>query len=73
VNAATNHLPSYTVGNARISYRSADADWELSGGVTNFTDKHYYTSAFDIVAISGTSAFSVAPPREWYITLRRNF
>lgn len=72
-NAPTNHLSSYTLANARISYRTPSEDWEMIFGVTNLTDKHYYTSAFDIAGISGESSFSVARPREWYVTMRRSF
>ncbi len=73
VNAATNHLPSYTLVNARLAYKSADQNWEATLGVTNLTDKHYYTNAFDLAALNGTSAWAVARPREWYISIRRNF
>jgi iron complex outermembrane receptor protein len=72
-NSQTNHISSHTVANARISYLTAYGDWEVILGVTNLTDKHYYTTAFDVWPTSGTSRFMVARPREWYVTLRRNF
>ena len=61
------------MANARISYQSSDQNWEIIFGVTNLTNKYYATNAFDVSAINGTSAFAYQPPREWYITLRRNF
>jgi len=73
VNAPTNFLAGRTVMNANISYKSPGGTWELIGGVTNLTDKHYYTNAFDIAVVTGSVQKIVARPREWYLTLRRNF
>jgi len=73
VNAQTNFLAGRTVMNANISYTSPGGTWQLTAGVTNLTDKHYYTNAFDIATITGSVQKIVARPREWYLTLRRNF
>jgi len=73
VNAPTNFLAGYTVGDANLTYRTADRDWEMVVGVTNITDKHYYTNAFDIYSVNGTVSGIVSRPREYYLTLRRNF
>ncbi|MCW3838340.1 TonB-dependent receptor [Sphingomonas canadensis] len=73
VNAATNLIEGRTLVNANVRFKSADGDWELTGGVTNLGDKHYYINAFDIVATNGTSSKVVGRPREFYLTLKRNF
>ncbi len=63
-----------TLLNARLTYRSEDRSWELSGGVTNLTDKFYYASRFDR---SGPPFFTalgiVGRPREWSVSVKRNF
>ncbi|HWW63819.1 MAG TPA: TonB-dependent receptor [Sphingomonadaceae bacterium] len=73
VNATTNYLAGRTIANASLRFQAADQKWELIGGVTNLTDKHYYTNAFDIALAIGTVQNSVGRPREFYVTLRRNF
>jgi len=73
VNAPTNFVDSRTVLNANLAYRTADKDWEIIAGVTNLTDKHYYTAVFDISAVNGTASQVVARPREFFVSLRRNF
>ena len=73
VNAPTNRLNAYTVADANITFRTANDDWEAVIGVTNLADKRYYTNAFDIASVNGTVSSIVSRPREWYLTLRRNF
>src|SRR5690606_34239919 len=43
-NGPNNLIESRTLLNANVAYRTADEDWELIAGVTNLTDKHYFTS-----------------------------
>lgn len=73
VNSATNNLPSRTLVNANITYRSPDEMWELVAGVTNLTDELYYSNAFDITTVNGNNSWVVGRPREFYLTVRRNF
>jgi iron complex outermembrane recepter protein len=73
VNAPSNFIESRTLLNANITYRTADEDWEIIVGATNLTDKHYYTAVFDISQINGTTSNVVARPREFYLSVRRNF
>lgn len=72
---ATGRLPGYTVANARLAWRSPDRDWEAALEVTNLTDKLYYTSNADLSFIPSIGFAWNAPgrPREWALTLRRNF
>jgi iron complex outermembrane receptor protein len=69
-------VPSFTVLNARLTWRSADADWETGLTVTNVTDKYYWNNVFDVRTFAAQGAWASAQPaapREWALTLRRNF
>jgi iron complex outermembrane receptor protein len=65
-------IPGHTTLNARISFVSADKNWQASLSVSNLTDEYYWTNAFAFY-FSGTGQHVVAPPREWAVTVRRNF
>ncbi|MBO9499260.1 MAG: TonB-dependent receptor [Novosphingobium sp.] len=73
VNSPTNLIASRTILNANITFRPASDGWQLVAGVTNLTDKHYYTNAFDVISLNGTGSRVVARPREFFVTLRKNF
>lgn len=66
-------LDSYTLVNTRITWRSADEDWEAAFAMTNLTDEEYFYNYFDISAIGAWASANPAPPREWALTVRRNF
>lgn len=63
--------PAYTLANARLSYDSGDRKWSAALQVTNLTDKVYYLSRVNTGA--GYLDGQIAPPRQWAITLRREF
>jgi len=64
--------PAYTVFNGRLAWVSADRDWELAVAVTNIFDKFYYQNKFRGPAIAVVTG-QPAPPREWSLSLRKNF
>lgn len=66
-------LDSYTLVNARLTWRSADEDWEAAFSLINATDEIYYYNYFDISAFGAWASGNIAPPREWALTVRRNF
>jgi iron complex outermembrane recepter protein len=67
-------LPAYTTGNARLTYRSPGRDWEAALEVTNFTDKYYYLSVFDLRgAGAGFRKQQPGRPREWALTIKKKF
>jgi iron complex outermembrane receptor protein len=72
---ATARLDAYTVGNARLTWRNADRDWDISLEVTNFTDKVYFVSNADLsfIPVVGFAWNAPARPREWAVTVKRNF
>jgi len=69
-----NRLGGYTLANARLTYRTPDDLWEVSGEITNLFDKYYFLTAFDLTG-AGFGGVSAQPgrPREWVLTLKRSF
>jgi iron complex outermembrane receptor protein len=72
-NAPTNRIPSRTVANARLTYRSPHDHWEAALEVTNLTDKYYALTMDDSLATAGYVSIGPARPREWMVSFRRNF
>jgi iron complex outermembrane receptor protein len=63
------HVASYNLVNARITFRSADRNWSLAVAVTNLTDKLYYYNKI----VTSYAAGQPGAPRQFAVTLRRNF
>ena len=63
----------YAIMNARLTWRAANGDWSVSGAVTNLADKLYYNQKVDGRTGFGTAYGQVGQPREWTVTVRRNF
>ncbi len=64
-------VPSYSLVNARVTYQSADKEWQTSLGATNVFDKFYYYNMesgndWGILASPGA-------PRMWTLSVRRSF
>jgi len=68
-----NEIDGYTVSNARITWRNTDATWQAALNVTNLTDKLYYLTYFDLHASASYVNGQPAMPREWSISVKRNF
>jgi iron complex outermembrane receptor protein len=73
VNAPTNKVDSYTVANARFTWRSSDENWQAALEVLNLADKFYYVNKFELSGLVGSVAGLPAPPRTWSVSVRRNF
>lgn len=74
INDANNLIDDYTIVNGRLTWTSPEDTWDVALEVTNLTDEVYYlTKFFDQFQSSGTISGSVAPPRMWAVTVRRNF
>jgi iron complex outermembrane receptor protein len=71
--SAYSRLGGYTVANARLTWRSASKDWESSLEVTNLTDHAYFLNSLDLTSIGGIAAATVAPPRQWAVSVKRKF
>ncbi len=48
-----NHIPSYGVGNLRLTWRGPEDQWEASAEVMNVTDKLFYLATNDYSASAG--------------------
>ena len=73
VNAATNRIDGRNLFNARLTYDSDDKNWSLSANVTNLANKFYYVGKSDGFANFRMISGVVGRPREWSLTVRRNF
>ena len=62
-----------TLMNARLTWRSAKDDWEAALAVTNLTDRFYYINKVNSVAPTFIAQGQPGPPRQWLLTVRRNF
>ncbi len=63
----------YALWNARLTWRAEDPNWSVSAYVTNLSNKVYYTSITNQRDSFGTAYGSIAPPRQYGVTVRRNF
>ena len=67
------YLPSFTTANARVTWRNEEEDLSIALEVTNLTDEYYFYSSFDQRNNNGGRISTPARPREWAITLRKDF
>ncbi len=70
-NVETNKVDARTIANARLTWASPDDDWRVSLAVTNLFDKFYYLNKIDYPL--GSTIGQPATPREWRISVRKNF
>jgi len=62
------------IGNARLSYTSADEGWRISLEVQNLFDKYYFLSRSDVTSNSlGVVTGVPALPRTWSVAVQKNF
>jgi iron complex outermembrane receptor protein len=66
-------MDSYTVANARLTWRSPDDTWSASLFSTNIFDEFYWLNLTDQTDTAGFGAGAPGRPREYGITVRRNF
>ncbi len=65
---------AYELINVRLEWRSSGDTWTVAVGATNVADEEYFYNKFDLTAFGQPHAEGQpAPPREWYVTLGRNF
>lgn len=66
-------VPGYTIANARLTWRNADRDVDISLEVTNLFDKYYFLSKFDLSTLAGSVLGNPGRPREWALTVKKKF
>ena len=73
-NSASGTIDSYTLLNARLTWSSADDDWQAALECQNLTDELYYVSNNDGIG-SGAGLTSGAPgmPRTYLFSIKRSF
>lgn len=68
------YYSSVTLANARITWKNANEDLSISAEVSNLFDKYYNPFRFAAVyAFSGTIYSQVGRPREWALTVKKEF
>jgi iron complex outermembrane recepter protein len=71
---AIDFYPSVALANARLTWRNADEDLSVSLEVQNLFDRYYNPFRFAAVyGFSGTIYSQVGRPREWAVTVKKNF
>lgn len=65
--------PGYALVNMRLTYRNDALGFSVAGAVTNVFDKYYFTTITDQRESFGFRSASVGRPREWSVTLRKDF
>jgi iron complex outermembrane receptor protein len=73
INLPYTRVPGYTVVNARISWKAPTDTWEAALEVNNVLDKLYFYGNADWSTNAGSTTYTPAMPRNWAVTLKRNF
>ncbi|MFC4254197.1 TonB-dependent receptor [Altererythrobacter xixiisoli] len=74
VNGPNNLIDGYTLANARLTWRNADEDLSVSLEVTNLFKEYYFLTNFDLTgAGGGIVTGQPGRPREWALSVRKNF
>ncbi len=65
--------PGYHLVNANISFTDLDEHWRMAIGVTNIFNKNYLIGGFSDLPATGFVDGTFARPREWFLSVKRNF
>lgn len=72
-NTALGEVPGRTLANARLTWHSPQDDWQATVAITNLTDRFYYINKVNATAPTNIAQGQPGAPREWLVSLRRNF
>ena len=73
VNSSRTLIKSYTLANARLTWRDSKDTWEGALEATNLTDKYYYTTTYELAVAAAVANAQPGRPREWAVTVKRKF
>ncbi|WP_336978505.1 TonB-dependent receptor [Altererythrobacter fulvus] len=67
-------MPAKSLFNARVTYENEKHGFTLAAGVVNLFNKFYYRNVFDYQGLGYPQTDAQpAPPREWSLTLKKQF
>lgn len=66
-------IDSYMLVNTRLTWRDEGRGWEAALAVTNLTEEYYFRSTYDAYARAGLVYGTPGRPREWAMTIKKNF
>jgi iron complex outermembrane receptor protein len=73
-NRSSNLIEDYTVANARLTWRDADDDLQVSFEVTNLFDEYYLLTLNDqTIGSQGYAIGQPGRPREWALSVKKEF
>lgn len=72
-NYDSHKMDSHTLANIRLSYVTADGDWEFAAFMNNVTDEQNEVMGFDISLFCGCSEIAVGEPRWWGVSAQKSF
>lgn len=77
INLPNGRIPGYGLANGRLTYETANEEWQLSLSVTNIFDKYYSLTISDATIPSSTTdnyrVVIPGRPREWSLQLKKHF
>ncbi|HWU04216.1 MAG TPA: TonB-dependent receptor [Novosphingobium sp.] len=74
INTSLGHLPALQLVNARLTWDSPQADWQVSFAVNNLFNTFYAEStSLNLVAPYYAGSYILGQPRQWQVGLRRKF
>ncbi|MEP7311703.1 MAG: TonB-dependent receptor [Pseudomonadota bacterium] len=62
-----------TLLNGRLTWATADRNWEVAAYGRNLTDKAYFNGKLSLVGFFGREQGNVGAPREYGLTVKKNF
>jgi len=73
-NRSSNRIDAYAVANARLTWRNAAKDLDISLEVSNLFDKYYLLTIYDqTVGGQGYASGQPGRPREWAMSVKKKF
>ena len=73
VPGAVTYQPGYMLLNGRITWTAPDDKWSVSLSGSNLTNKAYFYGKLALYSLLGREQGNIAPPRQWLLTVRRDF